>query len=85
MDRYRTHCMTSMLDIFKSSGFLPVGTPKTFYAAPADNKEALHHRTADACQTIHNNPGIFEQMRRSMMRCVEACIESHARHFEHLL
>jgi hypothetical protein len=26
------------------------------YAAPLDNKEALHHRTVDTRQTIHNYP-----------------------------
>jgi hypothetical protein len=55
------------------------------YADPVDNEEALHHRIVDVCQTICNYPGIFEQMRRSMMRRVEACIESHGGHFEHLL
>jgi hypothetical protein len=55
------------------------------YAAPVDNEWALHHRTVDVCQTIRNYPGIFERMRRSLMRRVEACIESHGGHFEHLL
>jgi hypothetical protein len=55
------------------------------YAAPVDNEEALHRRIVDACQTIPNCPSIFERMRRSMMRRVEACIESHGGHFEHLL
>jgi hypothetical protein len=45
------------------------------YAAAVDNEEALHRRTVDACQTIHNYPGISQRMRRSMRR-VEACIES---------
>jgi hypothetical protein len=51
------------------------------YAAPVDNEEALHHRTVDACQNIRNYPGIFERMRRSMMRRVEACIESRGGNF----
>jgi hypothetical protein len=55
------------------------------HAAPVDNEEALHHRTVDACQTIRNYPGIFERMRRSAMRRVEACIECHGGQFEHLL
>jgi hypothetical protein len=77
--------MASMLARFESSGFLPVWTPKTLtYAAPVDNKEALHHRIVDACQTIHNYPSIFERMWWSMMRHVKACIESHG-HFEHYL
>jgi hypothetical protein len=37
----------------------------------------------DACQTIRNYPGVFEWMRRPMMRHVEAWIESHEGHFEH--
>jgi transposase len=55
------------------------------YAAPVDNEEALHNRIVDACQTIRNYPGIFERMRRSMMRRVKVCIESHGGHFEQLL
>jgi hypothetical protein len=54
------------------------------YAAPADNEEALHHRIVDACQAIHNCPSISERTRRSMMRRVKACTESHGGHFEHL-
>jgi hypothetical protein len=42
------------------------------YAAPVDNEEALRHRILGACQTIRNCPGIFERMRLSMLRRVEA-------------
>jgi hypothetical protein len=42
------------------------------YSAPVDNEETFHHRIADACQTIHSYPAVFERMRRSMMRRVEA-------------
>jgi hypothetical protein len=55
------------------------------YAAPVDNKEALHHGIVDVCQTIHNCPAISERMRQYMMRRVEACIDSHGEHFENLL
>jgi hypothetical protein len=55
------------------------------YAAPVDNEEALQHRTVDACQTIRNFPGVFPRTRRSVMRRVEARIESHGGHFEYLL
>jgi hypothetical protein len=54
------------------------------YAAPVDNEETLH-RIVDACQTIRNCPGISERTRRSVMRRVEACIETHGGHFEHFL
>jgi hypothetical protein len=70
--------MASTLAGFESSGFLPVGTPK-------NPEEVLHHCIVDACQTIRNYPSIFEWMRRSMMRRVEACIESRGGHFECLL
>jgi hypothetical protein len=55
------------------------------YAAPVDNEDSLHHGIVDVCQTIRNYPGIFERLRRSTMRRVEACIESHVGHLEHLL
>jgi hypothetical protein len=50
-----------------------------------DNEEAFHHCIVDACQTIRNYPAICERTWRSMMRRVEACIESHGGgDFEHL-
>jgi hypothetical protein len=52
----------------------PVGTPC----------QTLHRRIVDACQTIRNCPGVSERMRRSMMRRVEACTESHGGHFDPL-
>jgi hypothetical protein len=55
------------------------------YAAPVDNEEALHRRIVDACQIIRNYHSIFGQMQWSMMKCVEAYIESHGENFEHLL
>jgi hypothetical protein len=61
--------------------------PLDFYlvpAAPFDNEKALHHRTVDACQTILNCPSIFEWIRWSTMRNVEAYNESHGGHFEWL-
>jgi hypothetical protein len=63
--------------------FTPDLNPLNFYmwrhqnAAPVDNKESLHHFIVDACQTIRNRRDIFERMWRSMMRRVEARIESH--------
>jgi hypothetical protein len=60
-------------------------TPKTLLYAVLVDKEKALHRIVDACQTIRNYPGIFERMRRSMMKHVVACIESHGGPFEHLL
>jgi hypothetical protein len=78
--------MASTLARFESFGYLPVGTPKSLvYVAPVDNEKAFHHRIVDVCQTIRNFSGVFERMRRSMMRRVEACVESHGGHFEHML
>jgi hypothetical protein len=55
------------------------------YAASIDNDETLHRRIVDARQTIHNHSSIFQRMLRSMMGRVEACVEIHGRHSEHLL
>jgi hypothetical protein len=74
--------MASTLARFDSSKFHLRGHLETFVCtAPVDNEEALHHRIVDACQTIRKCPGIFERVRRSMMRGVEACIESRGGHF----
>jgi hypothetical protein len=53
------------------------------YAAPVGNEEALYHHIVDAGRTVRNYAGISERMRRSMMKRVEACTESHGGHFEH--
>jgi hypothetical protein len=53
-------------------------TKSLVYAASVDNEWTFHR------QTIRNYPGIFERMRRSMMRRVEAGTESHGGRFEHL-
>jgi hypothetical protein len=39
--------------------------------------ESLPRRIVDVCQVVCNCPYIFERMRRSVMRRVDACIESH--------
>jgi hypothetical protein len=77
--------MTSMLARFQSSGFFTSGSPKRLvYAAPVDSEEALQNSIVYACQTISNYGDIFVRMRWSMIRLVEACIEFHEGHFEHL-
>jgi hypothetical protein len=75
--------MTSRLSRFESSGFLPVATAETIvFVALVVKEESLHSRILDACRTTRSYPVIFEPMRRSMMRRVEAYAESH-RHFEY--
>jgi hypothetical protein len=79
--------MASTLAVFETSGFLlRVRTCKNLCVRSSfDNEEALHHRNVDASKTIRNFPGIFERMRRSVMRSVDAWSESHGQYFEHLL
>jgi hypothetical protein len=78
--------MASTLATFESCIFYLWGHLKSLvFAAPVGNGEAFHYRIVYSCQTIRNYPGIFERMRRSMMRRVEAYIEPHGGHFEHLL
>jgi hypothetical protein len=67
---------------FNPLDFYLWGHVKTLvYSDSVDNEKAAHHRIVDAWQTIRN----FEHMWRSMMRRVEACIESHGGHFKDLL
>jgi hypothetical protein len=67
------------LATFEFPGFLRLWRHQKIpvHADPVDKEETLHYRTVDACQTIRNYLGIFERMWLSMMRCVEACVESH--------
>jgi hypothetical protein len=55
--------------IFESSGFLIVGTLKKTLvaAAPVDKEESFYHLALHTCQTVRNDPGVFERMRWSMM------------------
>jgi hypothetical protein len=51
------------------------------YTAPVDNEDTHNH----ACQTICDYPAISERTRLSVVRSVQACIESHGGHFVHFL
>lgn len=42
-------------------------------------------RIINAFQTVRNTPGIFERVRRSLIRRMEACIVANGSHFEHFL
>jgi hypothetical protein len=73
--------MASTVAKLESSGFLPVGTPKTVvYAALVDNEEAFY--LPSHCGCLSEYPQL---QRRPMMRRVEAFIESHGEHLELLL
>ncbi|EZA50509.1 hypothetical protein X777_10702 [Ooceraea biroi] len=51
------------------------------YATPIQNEEDLRNRIIDGCERIRNTPGIFERVRQSMERRVEACIMAAGGHF----
>jgi hypothetical protein len=57
----------------------------SLYAAPIDKEETFHYRRVDTCETTLNYPGIFKRMWRSMVRGIEACVQSHGEHSEHWL
>lgn len=55
------------------------------YAQPIPDIETLRQRIIDSCNTIRNQPGIFERVRGSMQRRMHSCINSNGGHIEHLL
>jgi hypothetical protein len=69
----------------ESYGFLPVGLRITLgYTATVDNEGVFHHSIVDVCQIVGNYSDTFELKRRSMRRHADACVESHAGHFQQL-
>lgn len=55
------------------------------YSSPIENIEVLRQRIRGAFQQIRETPDIFERVRGSMIRRLQACVDSHGAHFEHLL
>lgn len=55
------------------------------YSTPVESLEDLRARIANGMDTIRQTAGVFERVRRSMRRRLDACIESGGRHFQHLL
>lgn len=55
------------------------------YTTPIENVEELRNRIIASCRTIRQTPGIFERVRQSMRRRIEACIEVEGRHFQQFL
>lgn len=55
------------------------------YSRPIANVEILRQRVQEGFQQIQQTPGIWERVRQSMMRCLEACVRANGRHFEHFI
>lgn len=55
------------------------------YETEVQSIEDLQLRIQNSCRAILNTPGIFERVRRSLLRRAEACILVQGRHFEQLL
>lgn len=55
------------------------------YNSPIDTIEELELRISNGIEMIKQTPGIFERVRRSMRRRLNACIENNGGHFEHHL
>lgn len=55
------------------------------YRNPIDNVEELRNRIITSCDIIRQTPGIFERVRQSMRRRLDACIDVGGAHFEQLL
>lgn len=55
------------------------------YSSPVESVEDLRVRISNGIERIRQTPGIFERVRESMSRRLEACIGNEGRHFEQLL
>lgn len=55
------------------------------YDSPVDTIEELRARVFNGIQRIRETPGIFERVRQSMRRRLDACILNEGQHFEQLL
>ena len=55
------------------------------YGTTFESSEELRARIIECCDTIQHTHGIFERVRQSMRRRIEACIADGGAHFQHLL
>lgn len=55
------------------------------YTTPIQTVEELRQKILLSCQTIRNTPGIFERVRQSMRKRIEACILAEGGHFQQFL
>lgn len=56
-----------------------------YSTATVDSPEDLRARIIASCDTIRHTHGIFERVRQSLRRRIEACIDAGGRHFQQLL
>lgn len=55
------------------------------YSRPTNNVDDLQQRIENECQTVAQNPGIFERIRASFKRRCEACVQMAGGHVEQFL
>lgn len=55
------------------------------YKTPVQNEQDLRNRIFESCAIINQTPGIFERVRQSMLRRINACAEVGGGHFQQLL
>jgi hypothetical protein len=85
MTPFPTYCMASTLSRLESSGVLPVGAPKKPCVYRQWRGKLRSHCECLSRLSSTTPACIFVRIRRSMMRRVEECIQSHGGYFEHLL
>lgn len=55
------------------------------YKTPVENQEDLRNRIIMACENIKNTPGLFRNVRNSMIRRLDACILAEGGHFQQFI
>lgn len=55
------------------------------YTTPVENVEDLRNRIIAGCNLIRNDPGVFERVRQSMRRRLDACMLARGGHFQQFL
>lgn len=55
------------------------------YTTPVENVDDLRNRIIAGCNTIRNDPGVFERVRQSMRRRMDSCIQAGGNHFQQFL
>jgi hypothetical protein len=69
------------MNVFQAWGHLKL----LLYYASAEREDTFNQPSSNACQTIYDSLGTFENMRQSIIRGVKLCIDSGRGQFERLL